>query len=88
MAVLTQPLSGQEIDRLKALVLDGVQTLQEIQSLKENIKDACDAISEEFNIPAKLLKKAIDCSFKGNFSDHETELKDLETLLRTVNQLQ
>lgn len=73
-----------EVTRLKALVDDGVQTLNEIESLKEGISDTIKAISEELNIPVKLLKKVITTAQKGNFSEHEEEMSDLEKLLVAV----
>jgi hypothetical protein len=73
-----------EIQRLKDLIEDGVRVTTEINSLKEGLADTVKAISEEIQIPAKLLKKAIACAEKGNFSEHEEELSDLEKILDSV----
>lgn len=73
-----------EIKRLKDLIYDGVKTKEEIQSLTEGMADTIKAISAELDIPAHLLKKAISLAHKGNYSEAESELKDLEQILTAV----
>jgi hypothetical protein len=73
-----------EIQRLKDIIYDGVRTMEEIESLKLGISDTITAVSEELQIPAKLLKKAISVSHKGNFNDCETELAELARILDAV----
>jgi hypothetical protein len=73
-----------EVKRLKDLIYDGVKTKEEIQSLTEGMADTVKAIAEELQIPAGLLKKAINVAHKGNFNDVEGELKDLEQILTAV----
>ena len=73
-----------EVTRLKDLVYDGVKTLEEVESLRDGLNDTVKAISEELNIPAKLLKKVITVAHKGNYSDYEAELSELEKILIAV----
>jgi len=49
-----------------------------------SLKDAAKAIAEELQIPAGLLKKAINVAHKGNYADVESELADLEKILIAV----
>lgn len=81
---LPSSLGPSEVQRLKDLIHDGVKTQEEIESLREGIADTINAIAEELQIPAKLLKKVISIAHKGNFAEHESELKDLEEILSKV----
>jgi len=83
MALQTK-LGPAEITRLKDLIYDGVKTKEEITSLTEGMNDTVKAISEELQIPAGILKKAINTAAKGNFSELESELGDLEQILKAV----
>jgi len=73
-----------EIQRLKDLIDDGIKTTEEIESLREGMNDTVKAISEELEIPAKILKKAISVAHKGNFGEEEESLSDLEKILKAV----
>jgi len=81
---LTQALGPAEIQRLKDLVYEGVKVKEEVESLNEGMNETVKAISEELQIPAKLLKTAITVAHKGNFKDHEEDLKDLEAILTAI----
>jgi hypothetical protein len=83
---LKQQLGPSEITRLKDLVMDGVKCQEEIESMKEGMTDTIKAISEELDIPAKLLKKAISIAYKHNFADHEEELSTLDEILTAIGQ--
>jgi hypothetical protein len=78
---LPATLGPSEVQRLKEIILDGVKTLEEIESLRLGIADTIKAVAEELDIPAKLLKKAISLSHKGNYAELEEELSDLEAIL-------
>jgi len=74
-------LGSTEVTRLKEILTDGVRTLEEINTLKEGLKDTLTAIAEEMNIPKKLLTKAVNIAHKGNFKDVEDEMAEIESLL-------
>ena len=71
-----------EIQRLKDVLEDGVRTLVEIESLKLGMSDTITAVAEELQLPAKLLRKVISSAHKGNLQEMETELSDVEQLLK------
>ena len=77
-------LGPSEIERLKALILDGVATTEEIQTLREGLSDTIRCLADELQIPVKLLKKAISVSHKGNYSECAEDLADLEKILDAV----
>jgi hypothetical protein len=75
-------LGPSELQRLKDLIFDGVRTLEEIESLRLGMADTLKAVGEELQIPTKLLKKVISTSHKGNYTELETELEEIEQLLQ------
>lgn len=80
------PLGPSEITRLKDLLFDTVRTLEEIQTLREGMKDTLESVSSELQIPASLLKKAANMMHKGDYNKHEEELKELEQILTAAGQ--
>jgi hypothetical protein len=82
--MLQQPLGLAEITRLKEIVDEAVKTYDEIESLREGISETIDAVSEELNIPNKLLKKAVTIVRKGSFKDEEDELSTLDQILTAI----
>ena len=82
---ITQPLGPAEVQRLKDIIFEGVSTKTEIESLQEGMSDMIKSVSEELNIPAKLLKKAITLAHKGTYKDAEDELADLDKILTAVD---
>lgn len=83
---LKQPLGPSEITRLKDLVFEGVKCQEEIESMRAGMSDTVKAISEELDIPAKLLKKAISIAYKHDFADQEDELSTLDEILSAIGQ--
>ena len=83
MALQSQ-LGPSEISRLKDLVFEGVRTYEEIEALKAGISDTVIAVAEELQLSAKLLKRVISTAHKGNYADLESELGEVETLLKAI----
>lgn len=81
---LQQPLGPSEVQRLKELIEESVRTFDEIESLRDGINETLAAVSEEMNIPNKILKKAITVIRKGDFKDEEDELSTLDQILTAV----
>ena len=77
-------LGPSEIQRLRDLVYDGVQSLSEIEAIRSGMSDTIKCISEELQLPAKLLKKVITTAHKGNYAELEAELQDLDSLLQAT----
>jgi transposase-like protein len=76
--------NGEEKGKLVAIVNEGMRTLQEINDLQEGLRDTVKAIAEELNIKPSLLNKAIKTAHKASFSEQQSEMEDLETILITV----
>jgi len=76
--------NGEEKTKLTALINEGMRTLQEVSDLQEGLKDTVKAIAEELNVKPGLLSKAIKTAYKSSFTEQQSEMEDLETILETV----
>jgi hypothetical protein len=75
-------LSPENITRLKQLVADGVQVLQECEDLKEGLSDTVKAIAEELEVKPAQLNKLIKAVQKGTMNDQREAFDELEELYK------
>ena len=76
-------LSPENIARLKQLVADGVQVMQEVEDLKEGLKDTVKAIGEELEVKPSQLNKLIKIHQKGEMNDKREAWDELEELYKS-----
>lgn len=74
----------EEKAKLERLINEGVIVLEEIESLREGLKETVKAISEELEIKPSLINKAIKIAKNRDWDRHYDEFEDLETLVVTV----
>jgi hypothetical protein len=75
-------LSPENIARLKQLVADGVQVLQECEDLKEGLSETVKAIAEELEVKPAQLNKLIKAVQKGTMNDQREAFDELEELYK------
>lgn len=76
--------NGEEQARLKQLIAEGTQTMYEIDTLREGLRETVKAIAEELDIKPATLNKAIKVAHKASFTDEREKFDELETILETV----
>lgn len=76
--------SQSDVEKLKRLITEGIQVQQEIDTLKEGMKDTVKAIAEEMEIKPAILNKAIRIAYKAELAKHRQDFDDLETILESV----
>lgn len=76
--------SDAEINKLKQLVSEGVQVLEETETLKDGLKDTVAAIAEELDVKPAVLNKAIRMAYKADFTKKQEEFDELEEILRAT----
>lgn len=76
--------TAEERTKLISLVNEGMRVLQEVSDLQEGLRDTVKAIAEELNVKPSLLSKAIKTAHKSSFTEQQSEMEDLETILITV----
>lgn len=75
--------------KLKNLIDNGVQSLHDIATAREGMKDDIEAVAEELEIDKKVIKKAIDIAYKNSqktdqLTEKRTELDAVEEVLMAV----
>ena len=73
-----------EKTKLVSLINEGVKIHQEVEDLKEGLKDTVNAIAEELEIKPAVLNKAIRTAFKHDLDDQLADFSELEAVLEVV----
>ena len=76
--------SEADVNKLKHLIKEGIQVTQEVDTLKEGLRDTVIAIAEEMDIKPSVLNKAIRIAYKVEFAKAKDDFDELETILATV----
>lgn len=79
-------LSDNDKARLKELINQGVQVMQDIKVMKEGLNDTVATVSEELDIKKNVLNRAIRVAFKmsenrDELADGREELDEVEEIL-------
>ena len=80
----TRTYSSDEITKLKQLVSEGVQTTQEIDALKEGLRETVKAVAEELETKPSVLNKAIRVAYKRDLAQTQDDMAQLEDILDVV----
>jgi DNA-binding MarR family transcriptional regulator len=75
-------LSPENIARLKQIVADGVQILQECEDLKAGLSDTVKSIAEELEVKPAILNRLIKTIQKGDMNDRREDTEVLEELYK------
>jgi len=77
-------LSPENIVRLKQVIADGVQVLQECEDLKAGLSDTVKAIAEELEVKPAILNRLIKTCQKGDMNDRREDTETLEELYKAA----
>ena len=80
----TKVFTPEEKAKLMNLIKEGSQVYQEMDDLKNSLKDTIDHLAEEMEIKPSLLSKAIKIAYKESFQQERDSFEDLENILITV----
>lgn len=75
-------LSPENVARLKQLIADGVQVLQECEDLKQGLSETVKAIAEELEVKPAQLNKLIKICQKGSMNDQREAFDEIEELYK------
>lgn len=78
-------LSENDKAKLKNLLNDGVQVMNDVKNLKEGLAETVAALSEELEIPKNVLNKAIKVAFK--MGENRDELNEGREELDAVEEI-
>lgn len=81
-------LTGDAKIKLTRLINEGMQTMHEIDGLRESLNDTTKAVAEELEIKPSVLKKAIRIAHKAALTqtnqEHEQVVDILEATGKTL----
>jgi threonine synthase len=76
--------SSADVDKLKRLVQEGIHVTQEVDTLREGLRDTVKAVAEELNIKPAVLNKAIKIAYKSEMGKVREDFDELETILESI----
>lgn len=77
-------LSPENIQRLKQVIMDGKQVLQECEDLKAGLNDTVKAIAAELEVKPAILNKLIKTCQKNSMNDYREDVEILEELYKAA----
>jgi len=72
---------AEDITRLKQLMAEGCQVLQEMEDLRAGLSDTVKAISEELDVKPSQLNKAMKIAHKASLTEEREKFEEIEDLL-------
>lgn len=76
--------SSEQKAKLTRLINEGMQVMQEVETLNAGLSDTIKAVAEELEIKPGVLKKAVRLAHKAEFGKEKQNHELLETILETV----
>lgn len=76
--------SSEQKLKLTQLINEGMQVMNEVETLNGGLSDTIKAVAEELEVKPSVLKKAIRVAYKAEFSKTQQEQELLENILTTV----
>jgi hypothetical protein len=70
--------------KLTTVINEGIKILQDIDDLKEGLKDTVKNLAEEMDIKPALINKAIKAAYKRNLDEQRNTISEVEELLETI----
>jgi len=77
-------LSPENVARLKQLVKDGVQVLQECEDLQDGLKETVKAIADELEVKPAIVNRLIKDVHKNKMNDRRDDHETLEELYKAA----
>lgn len=87
MAYNSKSFKGEDIARLKQLIAEGTQVMQEIEDLRTGLNETIKAIAEEIEVKPSQLQKAIKVAHKNSISEEREKLDEIEDILDAAGKL-
>jgi len=71
----------EEKAKLERLINEGSTVLQEMEDLREGLKETVKAVAEELEVKPSIINKAIKIAYKDNWNSHQEEWEEIEGIL-------
>lgn len=77
-------LSPENVARLKQLVKDGVQIMQECEDLKQGLSETVKAVADELEVKPAIINRLIKDVQKNKMNDRRDDHETLEELYKAA----
>lgn len=77
-------LSPENVARLKQLVKDGVQIMQECEDLKQGLSETVKSVADELEVKPALVNRLIKDVQKNKMNDRREDHETLEELYKAA----
>lgn len=77
-------LSPENVARLKQLVKDGVQVMQECEDLRQGLSETVKAVAEELEVKPAIINRLIKDVQKNKMNDRRDDHETLEELYKAA----
>ncbi|BDR25736.1 hypothetical protein RVBP17_2210 [Pseudomonas phage sp. 30-3] len=78
--------SAEDVRRIKQLVSEGMQVMQEIEDLKTGLAETVKAIAEEVNVKPSQLNKVIKIAHKRSLNEELDKINEVEEILDAIKE--
>jgi hypothetical protein len=79
-----ESISPDDRKKFEVFKEQGVAILQEMEDLKERLKDSTKALAEEFSIKPKVLSACLRTAFKDTLADQKEQMDLIEEILEVI----
>jgi hypothetical protein len=81
-----EQLSSNDKVRLNEWLTAGMSVLQQVDDLKEGLKDATKALAEEYDLKPAILNRALRTAYKADMSEQKEGFEQIEAILEATGQ--
>ena len=76
--------TSEDVTRLKQLVKEGTEVLQEVDDLQSGLRATVKAVAEELDLKPSQLTKVIKIAHKNNLHEEREAFEEIEDILETI----
>lgn len=87
MTLENRSWNTEEKARITSLLEEGNNVLNDIAALRDGLKETVDAVAEEYEIPKRVLNRAIRTYFKQNISEDREQVTSVEEILTIAGKM-
>ena len=84
MSNITIPTNPKDLLKLKQMISQAVDCMTRIAAENEAKKEIIEEITEQFEVPKKLVNKAVTTQHKLNFSEQASDSENFELLYESL----
>lgn len=84
---MSRSYGPEEKTKLEKIIAEGAATYQEIDDLKEGIRDTVKSVAAELELKPAIINKAIQIARKGNWEDHNEDWSEIEAILSITKRI-